>query len=141
MARRLAWEPTRNRRVCASPRGPGSDGGPSLGRPSPPAREGGAGEWGEGEPNRSQTGEDPGFPPIPSLVLWAAATRLWCPGDLRAWMEAWDAGTLKASESGPLPTSFYRKRKLLPTPTRPPKANPSFSLQEQGLGPWYQEWK
>ena len=64
---------------------------------------------------------------------------LWCPGDLKAWMEAWDAGTLRASESGPLPTSFYRRSKLLPTPTRPPKANPSFSLQEQGLGPWHPE--
>lgn len=60
---------------------------------------------------------------------------LWCPGDLKAWMEAWDAGTFRASESGSLPTSFYRRSKLLPTPTRPPKANPSFSLQEQGLGP------
>ena len=54
-------------------------------------------------------------------------------------MEAWEAGTLRDSESSPLPTSFYRKRKLLPTPTRPPKANPSFSLQEQGLGPWCTE--
>lgn len=61
-----------NRRGDASAPARGSRGqmgGSSLGRPSPPAGAGGA-----GEPNRSQAGEDPGFPPIPSRVLPAAAT-------------------------------------------------------------------
>lgn len=137
MARRLAWEPAR-RRVCASPRESwGQDGGPPR-EAQPP---GGGGERASRVVLR--LGRILAF--LPSLLVSspaAATLGLWCPGTLRLGWRPGMPHPQGSPESGPLPTSFYKRSKLLPTPTRPPKAKPQLLLTGAGTRPLApREWK